>query len=49
MDLNDNNFYDFLWQSHQKEKNTTELQPLPQNFYSEMNRIIMGLMTQTIS
>lgn len=43
MEFNNDNFYDFLWQAHQKEKNTTELQQLPQNFYSEMNKIIRGI------
>jgi hypothetical protein len=40
MEYNAGNFYDVLWQAHQKEKNATELQPLPNNFYKDMNEII---------
>jgi hypothetical protein len=46
MEFNDDNFYDFLWQAHQKEKNTTELQSLPQNFYTGMNTVIKKIDTE---
>lgn len=35
MESKPENTYDFLWQVHQREKNNTELQPIPKAFYKE--------------